>query len=150
MDTKTQKKYIDTGFGFPVHLSNVPMIKVRGHWTPKINYAKLSDSVLNFIVHKKAKLTGDELKFIRNKFEMTLTQFAEKFYVTHPAVSKWESQKDKPTKMNWATEKDIRLYAYQTLNGKDFDKVYDELRVQAPERKLNTRIDFSREKAVLA
>ena len=149
MEKKIQKKYIDMGFGFPVHLLNVPMVKVRGHWTPHINYSGLSDIVLNMIVLKKSKLTGDELKFIRNKFEMTLLDFAEKFYVTHPAVLKWEAQKDEPTNMNWATEKDIRLYAYATLNGDDFYKVYKELRVQATSRKLNTRIDVKKRKSVL-
>ena len=36
MNTKIQKEYVDMGFGFPVYLQNVPMVKVRGVWTPKV------------------------------------------------------------------------------------------------------------------
>ena len=41
METKVQKRFVDTGFGFPIRLINVPMVKVRGVWTPKINYNEL-------------------------------------------------------------------------------------------------------------
>ena len=30
MEKKIRKSFIDTGFGFPVHLVNVPMVKMRG------------------------------------------------------------------------------------------------------------------------
>ena len=42
MEIKIQKRLIDTGFGFPIRLINVPMVKVRGVWTPKINYDELA------------------------------------------------------------------------------------------------------------
>jgi len=34
---KIEKAYIYNGFGFPVVLHNVPMINVRGVWTPDIS-----------------------------------------------------------------------------------------------------------------
>ncbi len=37
METKVQKEFIDTGFGFLICLINVPMVKVRGVWAPKLN-----------------------------------------------------------------------------------------------------------------
>lgn len=143
MNTKIQKQYIDMGFGFPVYLLNVPMIKVRGHWTPKINYNELSDLLLTALAEKPSKLTGCELKFIRTKLEMKLADFAEKFYVTHPAVLKWEHKKDEITGMNWATEKDIRLFIFSSLSSKsEFPKRYQQLRQEASEKKIITKIDI--------
>jgi DNA-binding XRE family transcriptional regulator len=118
MEKKIQKVFIDEGFGFPIKLLNVSMIKVRGQWTPNINYELLTDVVLEALCWKPAKLTGNEIKFIRQYFEMTLTEFAERFYVTHAGVIKWEKTKEKPTEVAWTTEKDIRLYVLSQLEAK--------------------------------
>jgi hypothetical protein len=40
---------------------------------------------------------------------------------------KWENNKDEITKMNWFTEKDIRLFIYKQLTERDFSKAYDRL-----------------------
>ena len=98
------------GFGFPIRLLNVPMIKVRGAWTPKINYNALSLKVLRALAHKESRLTGNEIKFIRTHFEMSLQEFAKRFCVTHVGVMKWEKTKNAPTSMGWSAEKDIRLF----------------------------------------
>ena len=151
METKIQKQFIDDGFGFPVHLLNVPMSKVRGHWTPNVNYVELSSLVLKALVEKPAKLTGSELKFIRQSLGMNLTEFASIFYVSHAAVLKWEKAESEATKMKWATEKDIRLFAYKQVEGEiAFYKIYENPRPEAPTKKANTRIDIAKCKAVPA
>ena len=33
---KVQKRFVYEGFGFPVLFLNVPMIKIRGNWTPDV------------------------------------------------------------------------------------------------------------------
>lgn len=106
------------GFGFPVRLVNVPMVKVRGAWTPKVNYNELAQAVLRGLTRKESRLTGSEIKFIRAHFGMTLQAFAKRFCVTHAAVIKWEKSKDAPTAMNWTTEKDIRLFVLTRLRAK--------------------------------
>jgi hypothetical protein len=118
MEKRIQKVFVDYGFGFPVNLKNVPMVKVRGHWTPNINYNVLTKAVLIALAHKVSRLTGDEVKFIRNHFEMTLEDFAKRFSVTHVAVLKWEKSGEKSTSMNWSTEKDMRLYILHKLSKK--------------------------------
>ena len=110
MKRKVQKVYEDHGFGFRVTLLNVPMIEVRGEWVPDVNQKRLQTSVLDALCVKPARLTGHEVRFIRHCFEMTLEEFGRRFYVTHPAVKKWEGKGSHPTGMMWATEKDIRLY----------------------------------------
>ncbi|KXK07126.1 MAG: hypothetical protein UZ03_NOB001000321 [Nitrospira sp. OLB3] len=115
METAIQKEFIDTGFGFPIHLINVPMVKVRGTWTPHINFNELAHVVLRALPRKASRLTGNEIKFIRTHFEMPLQTFAKRFCVTHVAVLKWEKAKNQPTAMSWTTEKDIRLFVLSKL-----------------------------------
>lgn len=142
-ESKIQYEFIDTGFGFPVHLYNVPMIKVRGIWTPKINYLKLSEFVLKSLVLKKSRLTGNEIRFIRTKFEMTLEKFAKRFDVSHPAVIKWENKKDRPTNMDWSTEKDIRLFVYSKLLKQDnLLDIYQNLEKKPDSSILETSINI--------
>jgi DNA-binding transcriptional regulator YiaG len=118
METKIQKEFIDTGFGFPIRLLNVQMIKVRGAWTAKVNYNELAKVVLHALAHKPSRLTGNEIKFIRTHFEMTLQAFGKRFYVSHVGVMKWEKAKNQSTAVNWTTEKDIRLFVLTKLAAK--------------------------------
>ncbi len=106
---KRQKLFVYEGFGFPVALVNVPMVRIRGIWTPDINYNKLALQVLQVLAMKPARLTGAEIHFIRHAMRMTLEQFAHRLGVTHPAVIQWEQVRHRPTRMAWAIEKDIRL-----------------------------------------
>jgi len=141
---KIQKSFVDEGFGFPVVLMNVPMLQVRGKWTPNINYKKFAEAVLEALAHKPARLTGNEVKFIRHKFEMTLEQFAKRFgQKSHQAVMKWEAAKDKPTAMLWPTEKDIRLAIIHSFDrsATKFVNLYDELREQKPAKPERVRIE---------
>ncbi len=115
MERKTVKSYTDRGFGFPVILRHVPMIKAFGKWTPDINYKQLERSVLLALVHKPARLTGGEVRFIRHYFQLTLQEFGECFDVRHTAVMKWEKCGPAPTRMDWTTEKDIRLFVLDRL-----------------------------------
>jgi len=126
---KIKQEFIDTGFGFEIKLLNVPMVEIRGEWTPKINYNELARVVLHRLSHKTSRLTGNETKFIRTYFEMTLQKFAKRFCVTHAAVIKWEQAEDSPTNMNWATEKDIRLFILNSLdvNPEEFASLYTSL-----------------------
>jgi DNA-binding transcriptional regulator YiaG len=106
---KIQGRYVYHGFGFPVVLIRVPMVLVRGAWTPEVNYNGLSRRLLEVLVAKPSRLTGAEVHFVRHSFQMTLEEFAGRFGVTHPAVIKWEGKGNQPTAMAWAIEKDLRL-----------------------------------------
>ena len=129
MERKIQRVFMDRGFGFSVKLLNTPMIKVRGKWTPEINYNRLAKLVLEELCYKDSKLTGNEMKFIRQYFEMTLQSFAKRFYVTHAGVIKWEKAKTKATGMAWTTEKDIRLFVLSNLGAtaKEIAELYAKL-----------------------
>ncbi len=120
---KTKKHHIDHGLGFPIKLLNVPMCKMRGEWTPAINYNLLSKLVLHQLCCLESKLSGNHVRFIRLYFEMTLQQFAERFGITHPGVIKWENMRGEPTGMTWAIEKDVRLFILCRLSKKSKELV---------------------------
>jgi DNA-binding transcriptional regulator YiaG len=106
---KIQKSFIYEGFGFPVNIVDVPMVKVQGEWTPDIDYNQLEAAVLVAVAHKPIRLTGNEVHFIRLSFGMTVEQFASRCDVKHPTVLAWEKAGHGTTSMKWPTEKDIRL-----------------------------------------
>lgn len=143
MEKRTQKVFIDEGFGFKVRILNPSMVKVRGEWTPNINYNELAKVVVHALCHKPGRLTGAEVRFLRQHFEMTLQEFADRFCVTHVAVIKWEKAKSKATPMAWTTEKDLRLFALSRLNPKASEIValYAELEKQRKESPPGVDID---------
>jgi hypothetical protein len=73
MKEKNIKIYEENGFGFPVILLNVPMVKIRNEWVPNIDNNLLTTMVLRELCHKPARLSGHEIRFIRNHFSMTCT-----------------------------------------------------------------------------
>jgi len=143
MERKIQKQFVDEGFGFRVRLWNVPMIKVRGAWTPDINYNEFAKVVFLALCHKPARLTGAEVRFIRQQLEMTLQAFADRFCVTHVAVIKWEKTGNKTTSMAWTTEKDLRLFVLSKLVAKptEIAKLYAELEKKRAESGSLVEID---------
>jgi DNA-binding XRE family transcriptional regulator len=124
-ESKSRKTFIYEGFGFPVKFKNVILIKVRGVWTPKVDYERTSKDLLRALAQKPARLTGCEVRFIRLEFEMTLQEFAKRFGVSHVAVLKWEKTKNHPTAMSWM-EKDLRLFVLHKLGAseKEIGAVY--------------------------
>jgi len=140
---KIQKNFIYEGCGFPVHLLNVPMVHVRNVWAPELDYNKLDASVLQALAFKLSRLTGNEIYFVRHYFEMTTTRFATRFDVSFAAVLKWEKMSDQPTKMNWTTEKDLRLFIIKhTVNKpKILDELYGKLETVVEVMKSEIKID---------
>ena len=142
--TRIQKEFVDLGFGFPVRLRQVPMIRVRGVWTPQVNYEQLAQATLKALCFKPARLTGNEVRFIRLQLRLTLEEFATRFGVTHPSVIKWEKQGDEPTKMQWCTEKDIRLSLLLHTDGEEqFVDLYKKLESVQSARKWTSSIDVN-------
>jgi hypothetical protein len=132
-DTKIDKRFVYDGFGFDVVFRNVPMVKVRGAWTPKLDYNKLSRELALALARKPARLTGAEIRFIRHYFEMTLESFGKRFDVSHPAVMKWEGAGGRVPALKWPVEKDMRLFVLDQLHvrASEFKIVYESLREEA-------------------
>lgn len=112
---KIEKSYLYCGFGFPILLEDVPMVEVRGIWAPEINYNTLQKVVLLALCYQPTSLSGNQIRFIRKYFEMTLDKFAKKFGITHAAVLKWEKKGDNPAKILEGYEKEIRLFVLDQI-----------------------------------
>lgn len=124
--SKKIKKTLYNGFGFPVLLINVSAKIIRGRIEPDINYRSLGAAVIAALCQKETPLTGHQVKFIRQYFELSLREFAEIFGLSHPAVLKWESHGDISAEISPATEKALRLEAVFRLGlkEKDFYRIF--------------------------
>lgn len=116
-----EKKFVYEGLGFPVILRNVPMIELRGVWTPDINFNVLQKVVLLALAHHSSDLTGNQIRFIRTWLGLTQDEFGKLFGVTHPAVVKWEKTGDKRSKMTLTTQRELRMWILDQLLVKDED-----------------------------
>ncbi|HFN0434705.1 hypothetical protein SC867_09075 [Legionella pneumophila serogroup 2] len=60
---------------------------------------------------QEERLTGNQVKFIRTYFSMSLSEFGKTVvHESHTAVSEWEKCGDEITNMNENTEQVLRLY----------------------------------------
>lgn len=129
MDRKIQKQFIYRGFGFPIKLINVPMIKVFGKWAMDINFNKLEMVVLYQVLYKPVPLNGDEIKFIRKFLSRTTTEFGSIFGVSHVSVMNWEKGINHIAP---ASDIYLRLYLLNYLHVKDkeFRKMYSAISLE--------------------
>lgn len=131
--TRVQAKFVYHGAGYPVVLHQVPMIQVEKEWVLNVNPAVIDRILFQEIPHHPARLTGNQVRFVRDYVGLTLQAFAERFGVSHAAVKKWENTGENPTSMSWSTEKDIRLFvlSHGGVDPRDFQTCYQEL-ITAP------------------
>jgi DNA-binding transcriptional regulator YiaG len=134
---KKIETFIYEGFGFPIRLINTPLRKVCGEWAFDFSMGVFQKAVLHILAMKPSPLTGSELRFIIDYFEMSYRDFAKIFGVSHIAVVKWEKEK---SRMNPSTEIYLRLYIlnYLKVTDKEFRKFYLKF---SPENLVNAEIE---------
>lgn len=116
MGRKIVTHYTYEGLGFAIELRQVEMVKINNEWHPKIDVRKIADATIQMLVTQKERLTGNQIKFIRSYYSMTLRDFAKNVVnVSHTAVNKWEKFENKVTNMDINIEKILRLYIYETI-----------------------------------
>ena len=86
---------------------------------------------------KPAPLTGREIRFIIEYFEMSYGDFAKLFGVSHAAVLKWEKEK---SRMNPSTETCLRLYLLNHLQIADSEFKENYLKILNLSKVENERI----------
>lgn len=141
--TKVQSKFTYHGAGYEVVLHHVPLIKIGGDWVVNLNLGIIDRLVFEDIPRQPSRLTGSQVRFVRDFAGMTLTAFAERFGVSHAAVKKWENAGDGPTNMAWSTEKDIRLFvlSHGDVDARDFRACYEELIAEPAAKPAPIHID---------
>ena len=147
MKTSTHKivdEYFEYGCGFPIRLTNVPMVKDGNEWIPDIDYNKLDKLVLCEICKMPYRLTGNQVRFIRLYFEKNFKEFAALLRVKHSSVIHWEKQKDDSANITWGTELAIRLFVLYQLESraKKFQQDYASLVDQQITENIPTQVDL--------
>lgn len=139
---KKQKDYTDYGLGFPVRILNAPFVQIQNNWVLDIDFDKYERVILFALATKECRLSGNEVRFIRHHFEMDLKNFGKRFgNVAHSAVIKWEKSGDSATKMNWSTEKDIRLAVINKIQPIFLGIMYEEFQEVPPAKIDKIKID---------
>lgn len=134
---KKRETLIYEGLGFPIRLVNAPLKKVFGEWVFDFSMGVFQKSILNMLARKPTPLTGAELRFVIDYFEMSYREFAKICGVSHVAVAKWEKEK---ARMNPSTEVYIRFYILDHL--KVTDKEFRRLHlIINPENIANSEIE---------
>ena len=106
------KTYQTYALGFPITIVNPKFKTVKGIEILDLDFNALSKIAFRAILKKPNRLTGGEIKFIRNFLKMTQCEFAEEMGLRgHSQVSRWEKFPNKPTKMEPQQEYIIRLKA---------------------------------------
>jgi DNA-binding transcriptional regulator YiaG len=139
MKKQKTETFIYEGLGFPIKLIDVPMKKMCGEWVIDIDMVELQLVVLHYLAYKPARLTKDELRFIRKFLVMTTTDFGKIFGVTHAAVLQWENGKRQLTP---STEFCIRLRILSHLKVKDkeFRNLYNTVSLEKLSNKESKKI----------
>ena len=63
-ERKVEKSFVYMGFGFPVKLYNVEMVRFRGKWEAKINTADVAAMEFDRIASGVDPLTTEEVTFV--------------------------------------------------------------------------------------
>lgn len=113
--TRIDDQFTDYGYGFPVVLQNVPMVHMRGVWTPDVNYNELHKKVLRTLARSGTQLTGNNIKFMRNFFELTYSELGAHFRVSAHVVIQWENYGDNRVGVTMSFERDMRLFIMDRL-----------------------------------
>lgn len=86
------KNYKWNGYGFPVIFDSLPAVKLRGELVPDVDFNQFAKPLIEYMCtrHEYVPFSGNQIKFIRTYFGMTLREFAEFMGVTHVSVMRWE------------------------------------------------------------
>lgn len=126
----TLKNYEWLGYGFPVIFDELPAIKVRGELIPDTDFSEFEKPLVEFIcASQEIPLSGNQVKFIRMYFDMSLREFAKFLNVKHQSIMRWESKKKSAARIDVNTEIVMRLMILKRLNSKSemIDHVVDKV-----------------------
>lgn len=110
MTKHIEKNFMYMGLGFPIELQNVEMMEIKGTLHPKIDVRRVADSAIESLIAQKTRITGNQIRFIRSYFAMSMREFAKVVNESHTAVMKWEKFANNTTNMDVNIEIMLRLY----------------------------------------
>lgn len=116
---KNIKNYEWNGFGFPIIFERLPAVKLRGEWTPDVDWTQYALPVIIYIcVGQDVALSGNQVKFLRHHLQMSLREFAKFAGVTHQSVMRWEDKGKAAAQIDGHMEFVLKLKVLKHLHSK--------------------------------
>jgi DNA-binding transcriptional regulator YiaG len=81
-----------------IRIKDIPARDTKVGRVMNIDLRQLELCIVAELVLKGVPLRGAEVKFIRKAFGFSQSEFASQFKMTAPAITKWESDPDRPLK----------------------------------------------------
>lgn len=107
------------GFGFPVIFDRLPAVKLRGELVPDVDFHQFAKPLIEYIcANQEIPLSGNQVKFIRHYFGMSLREFANFLNVKHQSVMRWEGKKQSAARIDVNTEIIMRIKILKNLKAK--------------------------------
>lgn len=115
MTIKREHDFEYAGAGFPVIISEVALEAFGDEWIVKVDFFALENLLAKELCVKTARLSGNEVRFLRQWLGFSMAELAEHFGYSAPAVHKWQQRKGRPAGMHWAAEAQLRLLVLDKL-----------------------------------
>lgn len=106
---KNLNRYDYKGCGFPVVILNAPMRNLMGDWVLDIDPRLIDRQVALELAKSHAKLTGNQVAFLRKWSGQTMRAMGSSLSTSHVAVHKWEQFGNRTTNMDENTERFLRM-----------------------------------------
>ena len=124
---KPQRQYHETaykqvkdfeyhGAGIPVIISQVMLRPFCDDWIPMVDDAAVHRILAKEVCTKPSRLSGSDVRFLRQWLKLSMADLADHFGYTAPAVHKWEQRRDLTANMHWSAESQLRLLVLDQLN----------------------------------
>jgi transcriptional regulator with XRE-family HTH domain len=88
---------------------------VEGQLVPDYPRKLVILKILQAIILRPGKLTGNEVFFIRKEFGLSKVKLGQMFGTSHTAVAKWEASKNQASCMDLLKDKELRLSIFKYI-----------------------------------
>jgi transcriptional regulator with XRE-family HTH domain len=110
------KNYKWHGFGFLVIFNELPAVKLNGELVPDLDLGLYATPIIEYIcADQNLPLSGNQVKFIRHYFNMSLREFAVFLNVKHQSIMRWEQKKNLAARIDRNTEFVVRLLVLKKI-----------------------------------
>lgn len=103
------------GAGIPAIISEVTLEPFGNDLIPLLDFEAVDRYLAKEVVLKKSRLNGNEVRFLRQWLDLSMSELAAHFGYTAPAVHKWQLRGDKSAGMHWSAECQLRLMVLDKL-----------------------------------
>lgn len=113
--SKVTEKYIFSGFGFDILLTNVIVREKHGEEYPDINMNELKLLTAKALIRSVERIKGVHLKFLRTFLKISFDALGDKIAVPASTLRSWESKANETTGFSVEQEKAFRIFVINRI-----------------------------------